>query len=173
MKRTSGSFSLVCILAILHGFFLFTSCIKQEEYPDIPQIEFREFLLVFDTGQYAVKGVLTFSFRDGNGDIGLNPKDTLPPYEHGGDYYYNLLIHYFEKQQGEWVEIDLDPPCHARIPVLTPDDPGKAIKGFISDTLALDPHPESDTIRLEVFIYDRALNKSNVITTPDIPLRRQ
>ena len=151
---------------------ILSACVKQESFPDVPEISYKSFALVFDTGTFAVNGILTFNFQDGNGDIGLDPGDTLPPYDREGDYYYNLVISYFEKQDTNWVEVVLDPPFSARIPVLNPDYPGKAIKGFIVDTLTLNPQPAYDTIKFEFFIYDRSLNKSNVLTTPDIPLRR-
>jgi len=156
----------------LIGILLVSSCVKQEEFSDIPEISLRPFVLLFDTGQYAVKGILSFDFQDGNGDIGLNPGDTFVPYNRGGNYYYNLVIRYFEKRDTGYVEVVLNPPFSARIPVLNPDYPGKAIKGFISDTLTMDPSPAFDTVRFECFIYDRALNKSNILTTPDIPLKR-
>jgi hypothetical protein len=148
-------------------------CAKQEKYPDIPEIAFEGFTTVFDTGQYAVEGILVISFRDGNGDIGLYANDTFPPYNRNGNYYYNYIINYFEKQNGVFREIVLDPPFNARIPYLTPANPNKAIKGIIADTLGLNPHPSFDTIKFEAYIYDRALNKSNVISTPEIILRKR
>ena len=148
-------------------------CLKPEQYPDIPEIRYENFIRVYDTGTYAIRGILIFSFRDGNGDIGLNNgKDTLPPYNKNGDYYYNLVITYFEKQNGTYIKVETEPPFSSRIPVLNPDNPGKAIKGMITDTIPLNPHPVYDTILFEVFIYDRALNKSNVITTPEIILKK-
>jgi len=149
-----------------------TSCIKQESYPIIPEITPRNFQLVFDTGQYATKGYLSFNFQDGDGDIGLAPGDTFAPYNREGDYYYNLVIRYYEKQNGAWVERVLNPPFSARIPVLNPDYPGKAIKGFIVDTLVLDPAPDFDTVKFEYFIYDRALHQSNILNTTDLILKR-
>jgi len=148
------------------------SCMKKEEYPPEPEIVLSGYMNLFDTGQYATHGVLAVNFQDGDGDIGLSGGDTLPPYNKEGDYYYNFVITYFEKQQGVWKEVELDPPFSARIPLLNPEYPGKAIKGVIWDTIPLNPSPVYDTIRLEVFIYDRALHKSNVISTPDIILRR-
>ena len=159
-------------MTTLIGLLIISSCVKQEKYSEIPEISLRPFVLIFDTGQYAVKGVLSFDFQDGNGDIGLNPGDTFPPFNRDGDYYYNLVIRYFEKQDSVYVEVVLDPPFSARIPALNPDYPGKAIKGIISDTLVMDPAPAFDTVRFEFFIYDRVLNKSNVLTTTDIPLRK-
>jgi len=172
MKLHPSSFPYTRWLVCVIGLVVLPSCIKQEHFSDIPEITYRDFIRVYDTGQYAIQGYLSFNFQDGDGDIGLNPKDTFPPYERGGDYYYNLVINYFEKQQGIWVEIVLDPPYSVRIPVLNPDDPGKAIKGFIVDTLELNPSPIYDTIKFEFFIYDRALNQSNILATPEIPLKR-
>jgi hypothetical protein len=161
----------VILFTFLTGILILASCIKKEDYPDIPEISYRGFTKVFDTGQYPIKGILSIDFQDGNGDIGLDPGDTLPPFQPGGDYYYNMIIRYFEKQNGVWVEPILPVPYNARIPVLTPDQPNKAIKGYIVDTLDLDPTPAFDTIKFEVFIYDRALNQSNVVATPEIPLK--
>ncbi len=160
------------VILSLITLLILSSCIKQESFHDIPAISYRNLLLVFDNGQYAVRGIFSFNFQDGDGDIGLNPGDTFSPYNRAGDYYYNLVIHYFEKQDTGWVEVILNPPYSARIPVLNPGYSGKPIKGFISDTLAMDPAPDFDTVKLEFFIYDRALNQSNILITPDIVLKR-
>lgn len=149
-----------------------TACMKQENYPDTPEIAFEQFLLGFDTGRIAKTGILTISFKDGNGDIGLYPRDTTFPYQRGGDYYYNYVIQYYEKQLGKFVLVPLDPPYSARIPYLVPGNPGKPIKGVIVDTLTLNPFPVYDTVKFVFFIYDRALNKSNIDSTPPIILRR-
>jgi hypothetical protein len=148
-------------------------CSKKESFSDIPEIGFVSYFNVFDTGQYAKEGILTISFQDGNGDIGLTDRDVNPPYDSAGPYYYNLVITYYERQMGAYKQIDLGIPFSARIPLLNPLDPGRAIKGTITDTLTMNPHPVYDTIKFDVFIYDRALHKSNVVTTPDIILRRQ
>jgi hypothetical protein len=152
---------------------LLSSCMKKEVYPDTPEIAFQSFITEFDTGMYAKRGFLTISFKDGNGDIGLWPDQKWPPYDTGSIYYYNYIIDYYEKQQGIFVKVDLDPPYNARIPYLTPDDPNKAIKGIIVDTLTLNPRPLHDTVKFRFYIYDRALNKSNVDSTPPIILRRR
>lgn len=172
MNRYFSKIHYQTVTVTLMGIVLLSSCIKQEEFSEIPEISYRQFVTVFDTGQFAVRGILSFDFKDGDGDIGLDPGDTLAPYNREGDYYYNLVIRYFEKRDSLYFEVVLDPPFSARIPVLNPDYPGKAIKGFIADTLAMNPVPAFDTVRLEFFIYDRVLNMSNVLTTPDIVLRK-
>jgi hypothetical protein len=159
------------IFFMIAGICCFAGCVKQENYPDVPQIEYQDFVYVFNSGQYADSGFLKISFTDGNGDIGLNRNDTFPPFNKSGSYYYNYIINYFEKQQG--VFVDKNTPFRFRIPVLNSEFPGKPIKGVISVKLdfTLNPHL-FDTIKFEAFIYDRALNKSNVISTPEIILKR-
>lgn len=171
--RNPHGFRNCLIAALIIGGLLLSSCMKKEAYPDIPQIAFQGFTTQFDSGMYAKRGFLTISFKDGNGDIGLRPDQKEPPYDTGSIYYYNYIIDYYEKQNGTFVKIELEPPFNARIPYLTPDDPNKAIKGIIVDTLILNPAPLYDTVKFKFFIYDRALNKSNVDSTPPIILRRR
>ncbi len=159
-------------IVVVTCMMLISSCMKKEVYPDIPVIAYQNFVSVFDTGKIAKKGYLTISFKDGNGDIGLRPEETQPPYDTGSIYYYNFIIDYYERQNGIYVKLNTTVPFSARIPYLTPDDPNKAIKGFIVDTITLNPHPAHDTIKFKFFIYDRALHKSNTDSTPPIILRR-
>jgi hypothetical protein len=152
---------------------LFIGCMKQENFPDTPEIGFLGYRTLYETGAFPTKCILDISFHDGNGDIGLGEADTLPPYQPGGPYYYNLVIQYYEKQNGVFILRDLPFPLSSRIPVLAPDDPGRAIKGTITDTVLVDPNPVHDTIQMKLFIYDHALHKSNVISTPEIILSRR
>lgn len=172
MKSTTRFIPVTLILALVSWMLVFSSCVKQESFPVIPQIGYEGFAGVFDTGAYPVQGILTISFQDGDGNIGLNSRDTLFPYQKDGPYYYNYVIKYFEKRDTGWAELVLDPPLSSRIPVLNPDYPGKAIKGIIVDTLPMNPKPDYDTIRFELYIYDRTLNKSNTIITPTYVLKR-
>jgi hypothetical protein len=162
---------LICLATIIIAGL--TGCAKKESFSDIPEIGYLDFINVYDTSRYAIKGILSISFQDGNGDIGLdNRRDTLYPYQKNGPYYYNMVITYFEKQKGIFKQVDLEIPFSARIPPLVPGNINKAIKGTITDTLILNPNPVYDTIQFGVFIYDHALNKSNVITTPEIIVRK-
>lgn len=161
------------ILLLISAMMLTTSCMKKEEFPIIPEIAYESIILEYDTGSYPKRGYLTISFKDGDGDIGLRPEQNQPPYDTGGAYYYNYIIDYYELQHGTFVKVELDPPYNARIPYLTPDDPNKSIKGIIVDTLVMNPKPLHDTIKLKFFIYDRALHKSNIDSTPPIILRRR
>lgn len=145
------------------------SCKKQETYPDTPEIAFEDFVLLFNPASGNIeRGVLKISFKDGDGDIGLHPDETEPPYD------YNLFLKYFEIQHGDTNHVVIIDPVsgdtanfNARIPVLTPRGSVKAIKGTIEDTIFVyNPLSSFDTIMFEVYLVDRALNKSNVIQTP-------
>jgi len=173
---------LVVFLVVTLGL---TSCRKFEKFPDIPEISYQGFGLEnnVNTG-ITERGVLIFHYQDGNGDLGLDKGDTLPPYNFGGPYYYNLVIDYYEQQNGAFVKVPLvfwdqekqqydTLTFNARFPVLTPVTGNQAIKGFIQDTLFLyNPLSKFDTIKFSVYIYDRALNKSNTIETPPIIINR-
>lgn len=154
------------------------SCRKVEQFPIEPSIEFLSFEKIYNsTDSVYDKGVLKISFEDGDGDIGLHKSDTFPPFNPGSDYYYNLVITFFELQNGELKKIPLvfynsstqswdTIPLSARIPYLTPDGANKSISGEIYDTLFMyNYNSDFDTLQLEAFIYDRALHKSNTVNT--------
>lgn len=164
---------IIATAAVVMITALVSSCMKRETYPVIPHIAFENFTLEFDSGQYARRGYLTISFKDGDGDIGLYPGQTNPPFDTGSIYYYNFIIDYYERQNGIFVLRELDPPYHARIPNLTPNSADPAIRGFITDTLILNPMPVYDTVMFKFRIYDRALHSSNTDSTPPIILRRR
>ena len=83
---------------------LMTSCFKREEYPPEPIISDPVFYMSTDSAR------LTFSFTDGDGDIGLAAEDTLSPFNPANYYHYNLYIDYYEKDDVDgWVNgTDLD-----------------------------------------------------------------
>ena len=170
MKKQTSFFFILFPVLMLAGA---SGCMKKQSFPDTPAISLLSFEMFYDTARVARTGIMTISYQDGNGDIGLSPGDTFSPFQPKGPYYYNYVINVFEKENGVFTPLVLAFPLSLRIPVLTPDDPNKAISGYIVDTIPLYPPPPHDTLKFEAFLYDRALNKSNVITTPEIILRRK
>lgn len=164
------SFGLTLI--ILTGMML-SSCIKKEVYPDVPRISFKEFAKINNGLGYDDKGILTITFTDGDGNIGLKESDTTSPYDPSSPYYYNFFITYFEKQMGEWIAVEIPFTNNARIPLLNDDGYSKPLKGDVSIELYINNFSSPfDTIRFEAFIVDRDLNHSDTITTPDILIRK-
>lgn len=152
---------------------LFSSCLKREEYPIEPHIEYINFVKYSNQAGIEDKGTLIFSFTDGDGDIGLTAGDTLAPFNKEGDYYYNLYIFYNELQNGVLTPIDLPLPFHTRLPVITPSGNNKAIKGEMEVKLDIyNPLSTFDTISFDFYLIDRALHKSNMISTPLIVVQK-
>jgi len=153
-------FLLISIVAGL------TSCIKEEQYPIIPHIEFGGFATAKDiTGKDSL-GAISISYTDGDGNIGLFPWDTVEPKK------YNFYLKFMELVNNELVEVkpvDSTLTFNARIPILTPVGRNKNIKGDITMYLELyfaRQILKSDTIAFEIYIRDRDLNNSNVVETP-------
>ena len=161
------------LLALILPGLLLSSCIKKEDYPDVPRIKFKDLSKIDNGLGYDDKGILTISFTDGDGNIGLADADTAPPYNPSGMYYYNFFITYFEKQNGEYVAVEIPFTNNARIPLLNTSGYDKPLKGDISIELYINNFSSDfDTIRFEAFITDRDLNHSDTITTPDIIIRK-
>jgi hypothetical protein len=159
-------FLLISIVAGL------TSCIKEEQYPIIPHIEFGGFATAKDiTGKDSL-GAITISYTDGDGNIGLFAWDTIEPKK------YNFYLKFMELVNNELVEVkpvDSTLTFNARIPLLTPVGRNKNIKGDITMYLELyfaRQILKSDTIAFEIYIRDRDLNNSNVVETPLFLIQR-
>jgi len=174
--RLPSKIHLFLLILLIGGL---SSCKKVEKFPDTPRIEYMSFTRIYNPDlEIYDRGVLHFYFEDGDGDIGLNSGDTFPPYNAASKYHYNLIITYFEMQDGEVVEVPIlwfNPQTEqydtltqsARIPNLTPQGINKAISGEIQDTLFIyNFNSVYDTIKFDAFIIDRALNESNSISTP-------
>ncbi len=168
------------LIGLLIVFSLF-SCKKKETFDNTPIIEFVNFEQLLNSAGKDSLGILHFTFTDGDGDLGLAPNDTFPPFEKTGNHYYNFIISYFEKQNGQWVKISATPPFpggdtvsnSSRIPFLTPDGQIKSLEGdLFMQLFTNNPFSPYDTIKYEFSIEDRALNRSNTETTPDIILTK-
>ncbi len=159
-------FVLFLLLAAIFG------CIKKEEYPIEPQISFGSYGVLPDVNGNDSIGVLTISYTDGDGDIGLYSYDSLEPYK------YNYFLKFLEWRNGSFQEVQLADTSftfNSRIPILTPEGKNKNIRGDISMFLELYyafMALKSDTIAFEVYIQDRALNRSNVMQTPAFLVKR-
>lgn len=100
------------------------------------------------------------------------------------EYSKGLHLDFYRKRNGEYNIIDFasefgNADCSvvdfsARIPFFDIENIGKAIYGEITYSMFSRGFPvilRQDTFRLEFYIYDHSLNKSNVVITPDFTLR--
>jgi len=173
MKKSSLKKLAFTKLHIFVLLVILVSCIKREEYPLEPYIEYKDFYLTIDTITNIKTAYIVFSFTDGDGDIGLSPSDTIYPYHSGGDYYYNFFIKFFKKDNNEFVEFPVNPPFNGRIPLINPDDHPQNLKGDIImeiDAAGLYFAFGNNPFKFQIYILDRAHNKSNEVMSPAIIL---
>lgn len=156
-------------LFLLFAVGIFSSCMNNEDYPPTPEIAFKDFV---KRGNDSADFIITF--KDGDGDLGLNPWDTTDEFSVTGPYYYNLVMkYYYKKPDGNFERYVLPGndtlEYKYRVPDLRLRGQNKALAGEIMvNMLAPFYVPGHTAIRYDVYIYDRSLNKSNVITTPEI-----
>jgi hypothetical protein len=159
------------------GIIMLHSCSKELDYSIIPAIEFKD-LQVFKNANGRDQYIkMTIGYIDGDGDLGLKQSDTFPPYHQESNYYYNMFIDYYEYVDGKFIQVRPEVSGIPigdtirflyRFPYLSPATGSKALKGEIEWTSDQIPVIKSNTVRFSVYIYDRALNKSNKVITPPI-----
>lgn len=158
---------IIYILIIAFS-LIWVSCKKPVKYSEIPDIKFLSIPIkdTIDKLQNPVKrATLTYYLIDGNGDIGYKDGDTLPPYDTSSIHYNNLFIEMYELKDGIYSLVDLALPFNFRTSYIEPIGQNKTIKCTIyADIDVLSP-PNWDSVRFDFYMYDRALNKSNIETT--------
>ncbi|MBO3269110.1 hypothetical protein [Hymenobacter defluvii] len=161
-----------------------SSCLTAPDYPDTPSIEFEKITsqrVTNSSGTYdSVR--ITISYRDGDGDLGLNNDgaDALPPYAYlNPDRTLNKYTNnYFLQPQlkdkdGNFQNINLE-GYSSRYPRITADDRKEPIRGTLNFDQKLTvglPFYSGQTIRFRVSIADRALNESNEVFTDPITIQ--
>lgn len=162
-------FSVITSIAFLS--LLIASCRKPKCDEDVPAIAYKSFQQYRDIqGKLLDTAKIVITFKDCDGDIGLEEADTLNPFNPSSKYYYNLVLQYFEMVNGSWVGCDT---CFRyRLPKLITEGQSKILEGEIGLTIAPFYYdfmsPDSDTIKYAITLYDRELHESNKIETPVI-----
>lgn len=164
-----------------------SACQKPVEYPIEPKIAYEGFTYLMNPDStFSGEGVISFSYTDGDGDLGLDDSDTLPPFGFHDTYYYNMVVDYLKSENGVFVKTPLLSPhvptspddtlvlydtvtFNARFKRLRDSEEPKAISGSMDYKLTVqNPFSPNDTIKFEIRILDRALHESNVIQTDPI-----
>jgi hypothetical protein len=165
--RVTKYFILVVLIAIFAG-----SCRKIEQLPPEPSIEFLSFA-VFDTmdilGNSCKGGRLNFYFEDGDGNLGLETPEA------GETDTTNLFLTLYRKTHGIMVEVpdgDILKPSNYRIPYMERTGQNKILRGTVSVTFIywFYSTADTDTLRYDFYIKDRADNISNTASTSEIAL---
>lgn len=153
---------------------LFSTCVKEKDYPTTPVIKFKSF-----TNFGLDSAHLVISFTDGDGDVGLAQGDTTGDFNIKGNYYYNFYARYLYKDSdGVFKIYELAPgdtlDYKYRIPKLLKDEQQKrALSGDIKVKLyyPITLDDTTRTIQYDIYIVDKALHKSNVVNTGTITLK--
>jgi len=144
-------------------------CKKPIEYPLEPVIAFKSISISQDASGYDSKVFVTLTFTDGDGDLGYYPRESgrnNPIFDDPSSAYYNnYIVTTYIKRSGSWITDTTN--VSARLPYMTPEGANKALKGEIERELTLPPGLTVDTLKYDIFIWDRALHQSNTITTPE------
>ena len=165
-----------CFFIVILVVFALTSCRKPEQFPIEPVITFKDMYTKLNSQGYDQNIEVVLNFTDGDGDIGYKESGNGAIFDDpNSQYYENFVVKIYELKNGMWYSghpwdtIDIG----ARIPYITPVVSNKALEGEILRELPVPPHLTNDTFRFDIFIYDRGLHKSNIITTPAIILNTQ
>lgn len=164
-------------------------CITPPNYSDTPEIEFQRISIksIIQKGSPIDSVNITISYRDGDGDLGLGQNDTLPPYNPrlpDKTPNPNTLNYFCQAQirQPDGTYLNYSPPGDAvngfngRYPNLTPatqGDRAAPLRGEIYYFIPFSPigsPPPGTILRFKISILDRALNRSNEVTTGPITI---
>lgn len=145
---------------LIRGFGLFaiiligvTACFNPPEFPIEPQIEFqsiqyKEYGTGFDTNYDSL--ILTISFKDGDGDLGLDASEDQPPYNNK---------FYFTFQNGDFItyETKRTVPGYDTLPAFV--KPYNCINwevykqnNIVQDTLYFQLNPDYNNITVEFLV---------------------
>ncbi len=91
---------------------------------------------------------------------------------------YNIFVKFFIKRNGQFTEYRWeDPPFYTtfngRFPRMLTSDVGQAVEGnirYAMQSTGWEAIFRNDTIRIDVSIQDRALNRSNEVSSPEVTL---
>ncbi len=177
MKNNKSLFNFILFIGLL---FL-TGCFSEPDYPVVPQIEFVSLENMQSKERANVDSVvITLSFQDGDGDLGLTSTDTLPPFsERNSDGTINRFRHNFFidlerlNENGEFELVPFPSPdftLNSKFPVLNTLAKPTALEGdlkFFINVIhgGFSPVQKGNVLRYKISIADRKLNESNVIVT--------
>lgn len=137
------------------------ACVKKTNYPTTPVIQFKDFIPFPGDSAY-----LQIKFTDGDGDIGVIPEDTTKTLFY--TYYYKDTV--TQKYVAFYSALFNDTLRTSYI-VKSPTETyiGKPISGEISVSVQQYRHSKKiKNVKYVLYLFDRAGNKSNILTTPEI-----
>ncbi len=138
------------------------ACSKPNDLPVTPEIKYysHEVKQGFDSLGNKLKLIdVKFSFKDREGDIGLSQNEIEAPYD------FNLQTTSYIQLNGNF---EFRSEEKSRISDLRTYATKRGLQGYINIELKEYVLIPNSTFKYEIFILDRELHKSNVISTPEI-----
>ena len=157
---------LKILLIALIGWLI--GCKDTRIFSPVPYLEFEEYILFskdFDPTKFPFDhSQVTLYFTDGDGNLGQEASfegiaccDTC-------NFYCNLFVDVYSKVDGVYGD---EYAYNARIDDMTPAGQDPTLEGQIIYKVSLAGR-FSDTVKMEFYIYDRDLQKSNLVAIPEI-----
>lgn len=147
---------------------MITSCLTQQNYPNTPQIDFRQVSITINTdtlGNKLPNMNLYFKILDGDGNFGFKDGDTL--YEDGNIIINNFYASMFVYNGGDIYEYE-DLLLDGRIPWTNPVGLNNYYKATVIYNLTLS-FSLYDSIKFSFYVIDNDFNRSNTQSTMWIP----
>ena len=150
------------------------SCIEKPTYPSKPVIAYKDFIRYGIDPSNPDSVDLVVSFTDNEGDIGLEQADTFGMFKYGNiwlEYYYDSantgIWAAFDSSIQNTVPFDTFRFGYRIPPVLPEGDPAEPMKGliYVKQSPFIRVH---DRIKYVVYMYDKALQRSDTVHTPPI-----
>ncbi|MEY4383583.1 MAG: hypothetical protein RI995_1125 [Bacteroidota bacterium] len=170
-------------LGILVFSVLFTSCVQEPEYSNIPEIGFESITKinkVSDNG-FGEKTkidslIMRINFKDGDGDLGITDAEikSNPKYKD----FKNFIVETYLQRNGKFELLNLNPALGGLVNFkFKPNQKAGPIEGTIDYSSQFvyafykgySPlfTPKNDTLKFKIQIVDNAFHQSNVVeTTP-------
>ncbi|PWJ41113.1 hypothetical protein [Sediminitomix flava] len=175
-------FHPLSLLAFFFIPFFGSSCVGEPEFAKEPAIKFES--IVHKSFNSLDSVIITVSFQDGDGNLGLDNSDSEPDF--GAEntdgtpnpFFNNFYIRMMKKEGETYSKIELPDGVEfdARFPRVG-EGSESPVEGNLTRRLRLDigvfdsPFISGDTLKFEIQIADRAKNVSNIVETPDIILK--
>jgi hypothetical protein len=148
------------LITLLSGLVLY-SCVKKNNYPKTPEIEYKDFFpYTGDSADIQIK------FTDGDGDIGVGDGDTTQT--------LFITYYYLDTVSSKYVAYYspfLNDTLRTGYIVKAPNDSyqGKPISGEVNARLQQYRHSKKiKHVKYVIYMYDKSGNKSNIVSTPEI-----
>ncbi|KAA3437972.1 hypothetical protein [Rufibacter hautae] len=172
-------------LAFVLGSLGLTSCYEKPDFELTPNLTFRgieQRTMRNATNTTYDSLIIVVRFQDGDGNLGLSetlyPEDIQPPFNPGGEYFYNMICNIYKKVNGNYerVLVNGNPiNYNGRFPRVSTEGRDEPLEGDIRYSINIfqstfSPLQAGDTIRFDVKVMDRTLHESQTVTTSDVIL---